>query len=165
MSDFSQVFLKKTTDLTPSETSQLIDLVKQGNQNNPDNIAIKLKAAEFHGFIKNNDVIVGMICVKKPGDEIVKSIFNRANSPHNPLSFKHELGFWVTDSAYRKQGLFKKIMSELLTVYHTENLFSIVHHPSVITYMGNQYGFVKSGVPFNSKFNGMPFQLIIRKVK
>jgi hypothetical protein len=118
----------------------------------------EVSETSFAGFIEKNPRILfqgdtkspdGIGALKIPNRDYKDSAFQKAKSPHDPASYRYELG-WVV-SLVRGSG--NKIVAALATSGDTDVYATVRENNPSMIHLLRKYGFVQSGIPYAGRGN------------
>jgi predicted GNAT family N-acyltransferase len=116
--------LRKYSDLTIDELSEITKLIIKGGEVNPETLPQQLAAAEMFAFVKNNNVIVATATIKIPLDSYKTKVFTNSNSKLLNSEYLYELGYVMVDEEFRKEKLASKLCAKLFEKYSNSKLFA-----------------------------------------
>ena len=111
-------------EMITEDQNEIKSLIIKGNEANNNLVKNRLYTSALTAYFKDNNKIIATSTIKTPEISYITTIFDKALSKLDPLSYTHELGYVFVDLNYRNKKLASTLCSELVQKFKTENLFS-----------------------------------------
>ena len=156
--------IKKHSDLTDTELTQITDLILKGDEVNEHTLSNRLSKSALIAFFVDNNVIVATATIKKPLDSYKTKVFTVSSSNLSIFDYPFELGYVMVDENCREGRLASRLCRELSKIYLSERLFATtrVDNQRMQSILKKNY-FTEIGVPYPNRNNTTFLKLFIKQ--
>lgn len=133
--------------LSVHNITDIYDLISAGGQIKlaPSILLKQIVSCQLFALIPNDKGIpIAVAAIKVPQRSYVEKVFGYAGLKDAAQNYSYELGYCVTDEAFKGQGLCKKIVAVLLSQTSVARLFATTQSPAMAHILTSQ-GFNKVG--------------------
>jgi hypothetical protein len=106
--------LKAPKDCSAQEFAEFCDIVKTGEQVDPNGLEDRMSGAEVLAFLRSGDEIVGVGALKKQDAGYTAGVFRNAKSTNHPDDFDFELGWVVVPRKHEHNRYSYRVVADLL---------------------------------------------------
>lgn len=142
---------KLPDECTEEELAKFVEMVKKGDEVDPDGVEDRVKEALVLIYCYENESLVGIGALKSPRTSYRNKVFRKASSPELREQYKLELGWIFIEENKRGQGLSSAIVKEALRNAKGNGVFATTRCQNIPMRRTNlSMGFKISGKPFKS---------------
>jgi len=119
-------------DMKDEDLSAISELVAEGGQIKlkEKDLLFRIISSRIIIFIKNEDKLIGCLCIKNQNKDYIESVFNTFNLRSFTEIVRCEIGYGAVDKKFRKMGYFSMMM-ELCMEFLQSQTEENVEHPVV----------------------------------
>lgn len=150
---------KRPTDCADDELRAFCDLVKKGDEVDPDGLEERVERASLLVFGSLDGTLTCVGGMKKPNEGYRAGVFRKSGSNLTPADFSAELGWIMVEERFRRRGFGMRVMGALLgsfgqNIYSTSRSKNEAMHGLLIS-----CGFAREGKPWRSERG--PYDLVL----
>lgn len=129
-------------------------LLKKGNKVSPVNLPEKIMSAEFLGFCYEDKQLVGISAIKRPQQDYLLAVHQKAGIRHSLDNRLFELGYSFTLEHARRRGISSTLKTLLLNKIAQQQgiIFSTTATPTSQRFLKNN-GFRAFGKPYEGIYD------------
>ena len=129
---------------------KLADLIKRGGETNERNVNRNLREGHAIAFARHNGEPIAVAIVKNPHASYRNKVFTAAGVAEIEQQYPYELGYFMTDPAYRGQGVSTNLMN-LINQNVAGHIYSTTRESNtVMNHMLQTAGFKQAGSAYPS---------------
>ena len=136
-------------------------LVKCGQEVQSQTLSELITEAAYLAFHYINNELVAIGAIKRPHESYKRYVFTAAGSDNSPADFIFELGWLYTEPNFRKRGISKDIVSQLLAKVPQKAIYATTRHVYIVSFL-EKFGFIKSGSCYKSTRGDYKLALMIK---
>ena len=141
---------KVPADCTIEEIGAFCDLVRKGNEVEPDGLEGRVRRAWILAFGRVDKLLAAVAAIKRPNPGYRAGVFSKSESGLKPEEFVVELGWVMVDEGFRRRGFGRRVMDSLIgslgqNVYTTSRSTNSDMHGLLTA-----YGFKRAGKAWRS---------------
>lgn len=150
---------KRPADCSPAEIAVFCELVKKGDEVDPDGLEDRVRSARLLAFGSLDASLIAVCAIKHPHSGYRGDVFRKSGGGLSPQRFPVELGWLMVEEKFRRKGFGRRTLDALLgslaeNVYATSRGTNTEMHGLL-----NGYGFKRVGTPWRSERG--PYELVL----
>jgi ribosomal protein S18 acetylase RimI-like enzyme len=135
------------------------NLVFEAGTVDPQGLAQRIREASRLLFLrKSNGQLVGVGALKRPRLGYRSKVFAKAETTIAPEEYRVELGWIAVAESHQRRGLWRRIISQLISSAENQNLFATIRADARAMRFAADYGFKPAGKPYPS---GRGYDLVL----
>lgn len=145
---------------TDAEIAAFCDLVRKGDEVDPDGLEGRVRRARLLSFGTSEGALVAVAGIKNPYTGYRAGVFDKSRSELSPLDFGVELGWVMVDDAVRRRGYGRHVLERVLASLRGERIYTTsraVNKPMHALLL--VHGFELAGRPWRSGRG--PYDLVL----
>lgn len=152
-------------DCTPQALAEFENLVIEAGTVDPQGLTQRIRDASRLLFLReSNGQLVGVGALKRPRLGYRSKVFANAGTTVPAAGYPIELGWIAVAKSHRRQGLWRRIIRQLISLAENENLFATTRADARSIRFAADYGFKPTGNPYPSG-RGYDLILFLRSVE
>lgn len=156
---------KRPVDCSPVEIEAFCELVRKGDEVDPNGLEVRVRTAWLLAFGSLDDSLVAVAGIKRPDGGYRAGVFRKSEGGLDPQDFPVELGWLMVAEKVRRQGFGRRTMDSLLgslaqNVYTTSRRTNGGMHGLLTA-----YGFERVGAPWRSDRGAYDLVLHVKRAQ
>lgn len=144
-----KTIIDKPSNIPADLFDQLLKLVEEGAQVDPDGLEERIINADLIAISVNGNAIVSMATLKNPAISYRDKVFKSANVGENKGLYEKELGYIVTNPDYEGQGHCQRLLNEFMPYIAAYKIFATTRKDAM-AHILTKLGFQKFGDIFKN---------------
>ena len=147
-----EVLIKRPLECDTSELKNFESKINEGGEVSSIGLENRIKQALALAFCYDGNQLVAVAALKKPNDSYKERVFKQAEQENLSNDYDIELGWIFTSILYRKQGIARNMVQELLRSHSSTKIFATTRKDncSMINILC-KYGFISCGIPYSGE--------------
>jgi GNAT superfamily N-acetyltransferase len=135
------------------------NLVIEAGTVDPQGLTQRIRDASRLLFLrKSNGQLVGVGALMLPRVGYRSKVFAKAATTIAPDEYRTELGWITVAKSHQRRGLWRRIISQLISLAENQNLFATIRADARAIRLAADYGFKPAGKPYPS---GRGYDLVL----
>ena len=153
------------SDCTPEALADFENLVIEAGTVDPQGLTQRIRDASRLLFLRESKgQLVGVGALKRPLLRYRGRVFTQARTSVKADEYPIELGWIAVAKSHRRRGLWRRIISQLISLAGNENLFATTRADARAMRFAADFGFKPSGNPYPSG-RGYDLVLLLRNAE
>lgn len=145
---------------TDAEVAAFCDLVRKGDEVDPDGLEGRVRRARLLSFGTSDGALVAVAGIKNPYSGYRAGVFEKSRSELSPLDFGVELGWVMVDEAVRRRGFGRHALEAVLKSLKGERIYTTSRTANKPMHgLLTAHGFEQAGRPWRSSRG--PYDLVL----